>query len=905
MPYSDPNIGEQFIILDRRLTRVERSVMSYVEAPDAQVVANYAISSLQILQQIVRIDNSTVHVYLKLSWSVPLEPDSDPVRLFHMQHSFDAGVTWTQITVNDGPPIEYGPFPPGVSVSVRVRAVSAQSVLGPWATISTTTTTDSTTPDQPSTPTVEAFFGTLVVRWNGLDVQGDPMPADFKSTEIHISTLGPTFTLTSSTLVGSFLYGGSFVLSNLNYGTTYYVRLRAVDWNNNKSPASTAASGTPDRIVNTDLIDDIVNARLLADDAVGSAAIADLAVGTAHIQNLAVVDAKIGNVSANKITSGLIQASQAITIGILNRRRIELTSQAITSYDVVPTITAELDVLTSSGRTPITDPADWISLQGMYKGTNWTGPHPTPTVGNRTDYGVAYQGMRLTWDDTPTTVGADMAAQRLYTDITVAAGDTVEISASVIADLGGLPWHVAVLGYATGEQINPTGHIQSSMTSYTFTQAFTDIRVGIVIDKPAEGWSGVAGQSHLVVQMDVVRYTYDNGSNVEVEVWRLGADNDSNFFSINRPGHADEVLAAISAAGDITGRDVTAARDLSVGENLYIGSEHIDQYLDHRARGVIEWANVATNWTFNHGEMIHYELAAELEAGRLYKLTCFARLDGVAVSDPDPLMRIRATTDGSQPTTSSPEIQLARVQMGSKTSNLDASIVLMYIFPASIDQLWRCAITYSNGLGTDAQAIVADAQYVIEDIGPVIPSRAIARQVSWVSGSTPPADPGEGTSSAKTYTKTWTCAWSGSYSNRAVYNSYYGKKLMQGYYSSTWNVQSSLAGFNLGSTLTGATISKVEVYLYAAHWYYAGGGTAVIRTHEHTSRPSTFSTESPAKRVSFNRGQGKWVDITSIFEANDKGITLDPGATTNREYYGRFHGVGETNPPKLRITYTK
>ncbi|MFI1801936.1 hypothetical protein ACH427_32015 [Streptomyces sp. NPDC020379] len=47
------------------------------------------------------------------------------------------------------------------------------------------------------------------------------------------------------------------------------------------------------------------------------------------------------------------------------------------------------------------------------------------------------------------------------------------------------------------------------------------------------------------------------------------------------------------------------------------------------------------------------------------------------------------------------------------------------------------------------------------------------------------------------------------------------------------------------------------------------------------------------------------MDITSFFDpAKTRGIALDPNSTSD-PYYGRAHGVGQANPPQLKITYTR
>ncbi|MFI9149466.1 hypothetical protein [Streptomyces sp. NPDC053367] len=89
------------------------------------------------------------------------------------------------------------------------------------------------------------------------------------------------------------------------------------------------------------------------------------------------------------------------------------------------------------------------------------------------------------------------------------------------------------------------------------------------------------------------------------------------------------------------------------------------------------------------------------------------------------------------------------------------------------------------------------------------------------------------------------------------------------------------------------------------HWYSAAGGTATIRAHQHASRPARFSCDPEAMSVPWKRNQGKWVDISTIFDSvRWRGIALDPNSTS-RTAYGRARGYGQTYAPRLRVTFTK
>ncbi|MFD7169760.1 hypothetical protein [Streptomyces violascens] len=187
----------------------------------------------------------------------------------------------------------------------------------------------------------------------------------------------------------------------------------------------------------------------------------------------------------------------------------------------------------------------------------------------------------------------------------------------------------------------------------------------------------------------------------------------------------------------------------------------------------------------------------------------------------------------------------------------------------------------------------------VEDVGLAIPNTG---GLNTGGAALPPPKP-----NPTRYTKEYAASWSGSYAHRSSYNSYYGNQMMQGYYSGTNGTQASLVGFPaaLGNDLAGAKIESVQLYLYFEHWYANSGGTAVIKAHGHNARPSTFSSDGGSVLVNWGRNEGKWVDISSIFdEARWRGIALDP-ASNSSTYYGRAQGVGQANPPRLRVVYTK
>jgi hypothetical protein len=193
------------------------------------------------------------------------------------------------------------------------------------------------------------------------------------------------------------------------------------------------------------------------------------------------------------------------------------------------------------------------------------------------------------------------------------------------------------------------------------------------------------------------------------------------------------------------------------------------------------------------------------------------------------------------------------------------------------------------------------SDFYVEDIGPALPENGV-----YNTG-------GAAVTATKTYTKTYSAVWSRRFGNAG----YSEGAMYQGQYSSTWGINKSMVYFgtqpytDMGST---AKVSKVEVYLYANHWYYNAGGTAHIGVFTNTTEPTGFSGVSGKNQTvtSWPVGAGKWVTLPSSWNSTwnastpYRGITLGGDlVSTDKTYYGGFDGVGDTHPPQLRITYTK
>ena len=177
------------------------------------------------------------------------------------------------------------------------------------------------------------------------------------------------------------------------------------------------------------------------------------------------------------------------------------------------------------------------------------------------------------------------------------------------------------------------------------------------------------------------------------------------------------------------------------------------------------------------------------------------------------------------------------------------------------------------------------------------------------------------------HTDTWNASWSETFNGdgrRNEYNSRSGK-MYQGKYGKydtvqgivhnpiLYGIQRSMFGFdyrNIQEKIKGADIEKVEVYLYMDHSWYVAQGKAALVAHNATSKPSTFShVSSIGETTYYGRDKGMWIDInTSYGKQLATGAITGFGLYKNSEdptYYTFWNGAGQTNGPKLRITYSR
>jgi hypothetical protein len=380
-----------------------------------------------------------------------------------------------------------------------------------------------------------------------------------------------------------------------------------------------------------------------------------------------------------------------------------------------------------------------------------------------------------------------------------------------------------------------------------------------------------------------------------------------------------------------------AASDDPTGQFWYQGQE-LSNLLWNMPWGMVTyergWTPKPTSTTFYTTQTGLIELAFTAVEGRMYRIVARSQFDfngGTGTQVLENRVNIAATSTtvngctiwsptGASPTVTDPIVCRAFgmyydgggtdgttfvegiITCSSDAGGLYASTTALA--PGDHRILWVATQHAGNatGWGMRNYSPAQSSDFYVEDIGPALPENGV-----YNTG-------GAAVTATKTYTKTYNAVWSRRFGNAG----YTDGSMYQGYYSGTWGTQKSMVYFgtqpytDMGST---AKVSKVEVYLYANHWYYNSGGTAHIGVFTTTNQPTTFSGVNGVNQTvsSWPVGAGKWVTLPSSWNSSwnagtpYRGITLggDLGTSTNKTYYGIFDGVGNSHPPQLRITYTK
>lgn len=283
------------------------------------------------------------------------------------------------------------------------------------------------------------------------------------------------------------------------------------------------------------------------------------------------------------------------------------------------------------------------------------------------------------------------------------------------------------------------------------------------------------------------------------------------------------------------------------------------------------------------------------------------------------------TTDGTEPSTGSPILDGSLTRVNTLTyMTQDVQIHNYFAFGSTIDTL-RFKLVGQRVAGTTYGWIIQNEadrrlQWMVEDLSARSTMTQAIAQILKGGGlvedpAPPPPDPPDPPS---TYKKSWYATWARSYDqNNGTRDGDDTSDLYQGYVSGTHGNTKSLFGFDdadIRSKLSGATIKNVQLTFKVKHAYWGKGARAVIRSHDYSSKPSSYNesrvftsfTDGSTVRKS---GRTYTVTLDNSVGNNFKsgavrGLGFGPGGSTSRDWYAYMYGAG-SGRPRLTITYSK
>lgn len=422
--------------------------------------------------------------------------------------------------------------------------------------------------------------------------------------------------------------------------------------------------------------------------------------------------------------------------------------------------------------------------------------------------------------------------------------------------------------------------------------------------------NSIIGGNGSLVRDAIQSPNFSVSPDVGVTGWQIAKDGSATFsdVTIGSPywvinSNGDASLRTL----DITGIDSNGDGVPDTGFTVY--GKEFNSYIWERPWGVVKSsATGALPMTACTTEVGLGELSFTTVAGRFYRLTVMPPFIYVTGAAKAVAFRVRNTIGSGAISIANGALWEEReypCDIYSRSGPAEFS--LDFTGNGQQFRFLLCAIAGGGGGTPNVYTnAVRSMRMSIVDLGP-----AVNGGQAWVFNN----GGGTGAPNTQQYVSTWQVTDSASYradgSTRTDTTD-----VVQGYYSTNGNQHgkfvfnggaiSGQTGVSLASAMTGLTsLDRIEIYVYANHWYWGTGGTAIIRPWNSTALSNSVPSGSYQASGSWGANVGRWVDISSIASSAIRGFSLGQGLSNDGLYYGRFDGVNGTNKALLRATYTK
>ena len=374
-----------------------------------------------------------------------------------------------------------------------------------------------------------------------------------------------------------------------------------------------------------------------------------------------------------------------------------------------------------------------------------------------------------------------------------------------------------------------------------------------------------------------------------------GTDPDGNDYEMVRIGPNGENLLTV---GDTTIAPDSVASPRGAFGALEVGGEALTDLLAAMPRGRVAQNRYVVNSSYSDRAQSRLSTQFTVMPGRRYRIEVSPFYLQANSQTTDVEYRLLYAWDSLTTTWDGPGVAQGRSPLG----NLNPLLVpgLVADLPTSNDAAPRdLFLTLMVRPARDAVRVVARGDYpltiTVDDVGARngdVGSHWTVGNVTEGTTTPPPATP---TIQEKSYT--WSAAGYGGDVSAG--------QIVQGTYPSVgerwggWTFPSGML-----STLRAAkSIKRFEVYLYAEHWYYGAGGTAVLRPNDGSYKGTAFGGTA-IESAKWPPRQGRWVTVPSSWHSalmsnTYKGISVRQSSSSLVQY-GRFNATAT----RFRATYT-
>lgn len=860
-------------------------------------------------------DQGLTRAYALLDWNAPTNNTDGSVctdiERYEVQYRLSSSATWTSsASVADTDATVDGLTPGQTYVfRVRVRDTAPAPHVSAWNTSSGVVVVgDTTAPPKPSTPVVSAYLESLMIRWDGKTSAGADMPADCDRIEVHRSTVNG-FTPDSTTMMAT-VNGkspGAVVFTDGVAGTTYYFKFIATDRSGNSSVASTQASGVPTLVTGSDIGPGSVFLNNLVDEAFNAAS-SIFKDGCSDTSRWV----RSGSGGSISVVSGLTDAPYGST-AFQTDGYSQMVHTARIAFD--PTETYRITVVART----------MAGTAKFYAGIKTYGNDGVTPVGANSG-NVYLAASNQTLPGTWTTYTGFIRGTSVANAFSGVLGANTPNSPATLIDTCRYISPLILMSYQGTAGVDSSQvclvKVEAVPTGYVVAMNIADLTVtdakiySMAVEKLLAGrisasqYIAAGDPAAVHTRMDATGlhvYGLDDQGNLQITAEFGVAGSDDRWQVRNASG---TIVASVTETGVLNGQSGNFATDIAVNGSP-LGSDKVPNpavaadlsILERIPWGVLAWGQRTTTGTATNTTALPFlELQADIVPGRRYRIRVSPHYLTNDTANGRVVGFLRYTTGGAAVGVASTALCSGRVIIPTAGQSVTFELE-RYLMTATATELRVLYCYYSEtGNGAPVASGSFPVEMVIEDVGPDTGDLGIDR-----SGST---------TTKKTYTKTYAATWSGSYTGAGAANSYYGNKCDQGDGGGSAGNGKAMIGFpstTIVSDLTGATLTKLEVWLYFSSWY-GSSGTAVIGVHGQATEPATFSgTTNQVQSAGWPEPGGRWVTLPSGLWAGFKsgtykGIVLGPGPTTSTLYHGVAEGADASvtaQRPFLRATYTK